>query len=132
MSPPPRKYLVNLPPAEDTTSGTSGFVVTPGFLRFVGETVFGDKWQTRLAEALGQTRAKKLSPATVHQWTTGQRSIPQWVREVMPHMIAQEERRLIDRAGQARELGQRLQRADKPASRPNRRQDELTPARDIA
>jgi hypothetical protein len=132
MSPPPRKYLVNLPPAEDTTSGASGFVVTPGFLRFVGETVFGGKWQTRLAEALGETRAKKLSPATIHQWTTGQRSIPQWVRESMPRLIAQEERRLSERAGQTRELGLRLQRADKPAPRPNRRQDELPPARDIA
>jgi hypothetical protein len=132
MSPPPRKYLVHLPPAEDTTSGTSGFVVTPGFLRFVGETVFGDKWQTRMAEALGQTRAKKLSPATVHQWTTRQRSIPLWVHEALPIMITQEERRLIARADRTRELGLRLQRADKPPSRPTRRQDELSPTRDIA
>jgi len=128
MSSPPRKYLVHLPPAEDTTSDTSGFVVTPGFLRFVGETVFGYKWQTRMAEALGQTRAKKLSPATVHQWTTRQRSIPLWVHEALPIMITQEERRLIARADRTRELGLRLQRADKPAPRPNRRQDEPTPA----
>lgn len=132
MSEPPRKYLVNLPPAEDTTSGASSFTVTPGFLRFVGETVFGDKWQTRLAEALGETRAKKLSPATVHQWTTGQRSIPLWVREAIPHMIEQEERRLVERAAQARELGLRLQRATKPAPRPVRRPDEGSPARDSA
>ena len=132
MSHPPRKYLVNLPPAEDTTSAASGFAVTPGFLRFVGETVFGGKWQTRLAEALGETRAKKLSPATVHQWTTGQRSIPLWVREAMPQMIAQEERRLIDRAAQTRDLGLRLQHSAKPATRTARRPDATTPARDSA
>ncbi len=132
MNHPPRKYLINLPPAEDTTSATSGFTVTPGFLRFVGETVFGDKWQTRLAEALGETRAKKLSPATIHQWTTGQRSIPLWVREAMPQMIAKEERRLIDRAAQTRDLGLRLQQSTKQASRNARRPDAITPARDNA
>jgi hypothetical protein len=113
MSDPARKYLINLPPAEDTTSVASGFKVTPGFLRFVGETIFGDKWQTRLAEALGETRAKKLSPATVHQWTTGQRSIPLWVREAMPKMIEQEEHRLRARAAQARDLGLRLRHSAK-------------------
>lgn len=132
MSHPPRKYLVNLPPSEDTTSVASGFTVTPGFLRFVGETVFGGKWQTRLADALGETRAKKLSPATVHQWTTGQRSIPLWVREAMPQMIAQEERRLIERAAQTRDLGLRLQRSAKTAPRPTRRPDATSPARDSA
>jgi hypothetical protein len=110
----PRKYHINLPPPEDTTSGDTPFVVTPGFLRFVGETVFGGKWQTRLAEALGEARAKKLSPATVHQWTTGQRSIPPWVSETIPAMIASEESRLIDRAARTRELGQRLLRRPKP------------------
>ena len=110
----PRKYLVNLPPSEDTTSGVKPFSITPGFLRFVGETVFGDKWQTRLAEALGEPRAKKLSPATVHQWTTGQRSIPPWVGEAIPTMIAQEESRLISRAARAHELAQRLKGSPKP------------------
>lgn len=110
----PRKYLINLPPPEDTTAGAESFAVTPGFLRFVGETVFGDKWQTRLAEALGEARSKKLSPATVHQWTTGQRSIPSWVGETIPAMIASEESRLIDRATRTRELGQRLRRMPKP------------------
>ena len=119
MSDPARKYLINLPPAEDTTSVASGFKVTPGFLRFVGETLFGDKWQTRLAEALGETRAKKLSPATVHQWTTGQRSIPLWVREAMPKMIEQEERRLSARAAQARDLGLRLRHSAKAESAPH-------------
>ena len=121
MRPSPRKYLINLPPAEDTTAGDAGFCITPGFLRFVGETVFGEKWQTRLAEALGETRAKKLSPATVHQWTTGQRSIPRWVHEAMPSMIAQEESRLINRAAQAHDLGLRLQHSSAPIARPTRR-----------
>jgi hypothetical protein len=111
-----RSGRVELPPAEDTSAGPSTNLLTPGFLRFVGELLFGKRWQTPLAERLGAFRGKALSPATVHQWSTGVRSIPAWVREGVAASlddIAEDFRR---RADEAISVGERMRRLEVAAS----------------
>ena len=75
----PSTYRANLPPAEDTTAAGDRPRITPGFLRYVGEMLHGPRWQTPLAQRLGEFRGKNLAPATINQWCSGARSIPGWV-----------------------------------------------------
>ena len=103
----PKKYRVNLPAPEDTTAGAHQ-LLTPGFLRYVGELLFGAKWQSPLADCLSEIRGKELSPATVHRWTTSSRSIPGWVETALYVALDRAHRDLDQRAATARAIADRL------------------------
>jgi hypothetical protein len=109
-----KKYRNNLPCPEDTTLHGGPLSVTPGFLRFVGELLFGERWQTPLALGLGQARGKMLSPATVHRWSMGDRSIPEWVEDALL-VILDHGRRDLDR--RARMAGGLTARIRNPVTR---------------
>ena|GEM_PF-1746268 len=102
-----KKYRTNWPQPEDTTAGC-GPLVTPGFLRHVGELLFGPQWLSPLALHLGAVRGKALSPATVHRWATETRSIPVWVAELLPEMLLMAQADLAVRAHRAGEIAQRM------------------------
>ena len=102
-----KKYRNNLPTPEDTTLGGQK-LLTPGFLRFVGELLFGERWQTPFAQSLGETRGKALSPATVHRWSMGLRSIPDWVKDALVVVLEKDQRDLDRRAKTAGGLAGRL------------------------
>jgi hypothetical protein len=104
-----RKYCKeDSPPPEDTTARGARKLLTPGFLRFVGELLFGERWQTPLAQSLGAARGKRLAPATVHQWSTRTRSIPDWVAEALALALDHGQRELSERAGMARSVATRI------------------------
>lgn len=103
-----KKYRDNLPFPEDTTLGGGQALLTPGFLRFVGELLFGERWQTPLAHRLGDARGKTLSPATVHRWSMGRRSIPDWVGDALAIILENGRRDLADRARMAGGLATRI------------------------
>jgi hypothetical protein len=103
-----RTYRNNLPLPEDTTLDGAPALLTPGFLRFVGELLFGERWQTPLAHRLGETRGRALSPATVHRWSTGRRSIPNWVGEALAVILENGQRDLDHRGRRAGELAARI------------------------
>ena len=103
-----KKYRSNLPAPEDTTMRSGSALLTPGFLRFVGELLFGERWQTPLAHELGEARGKLLSPATVHRWSTGNRSIPDWVKETLAIILDHSQRDLAHRARTAGGLAARI------------------------
>jgi hypothetical protein len=103
-----KKYRNNLPLPEDTTMRGGPASLTPGFLRFVGELLFGERWQTPLAQELGDARGKRLSPATVHRWSTGIRSIPDWVQEALVVILENGQRDLDRRAAMAGGLATRM------------------------
>jgi hypothetical protein len=103
-----KKYRDNLPFPEDTTLGGGQALLTPGFLRFVGELLFGERWQTPLAHRLGDARGKTLSPATVHRWSMGRRSIPDWVGDALAMILENGRRDLADRARMAGGLATRM------------------------
>ncbi|HWG06070.1 MAG TPA: hypothetical protein VG271_13735, partial [Beijerinckiaceae bacterium] len=84
-----RKYRIHLPSPEDTTISGGEKLLTPGFLRFVGELLYGERWQTPLAHRLGKTRGRRLAPATLHRWTTECRSIPEWVANALVIILEQ-------------------------------------------
>ena len=105
-----RKYRLNLPAPEDTSHGANE-LLTPGFLRYVGELLFGSKWQTPLADCLSEIRGKELSPATVHRWTTSSRSIPLWVENALYVALDRAQRDLDQRAATARAVADRLDRS---------------------
>src|SRR5260370_25810137 len=86
-------------------------LLTPGFLRFVGELLFGERWQSPLAARLGEARSKKLSPATVHRWSMGLRSIPAWVGVGLAIILDDSQRDLRDRARMAAALAMRVRSA---------------------
>jgi len=44
--------------------------MTPTLLRAAGELLYGSRWQSDLAEALG------VSPRTVRHWASGARPVP--------------------------------------------------------
>jgi hypothetical protein len=102
-----KKYRNNLPPSEDTTIRGQA-LLTPGFLRFVGELLFGERWQTPLADWLGEARGKALSPATVHRWSMGRRSIPDWVENALAVILERGQRDLDHRARMAGGLAARV------------------------
>ena len=104
-----RKY--NLPIAEDTTLHGEQVLLTPGFLRLVGELLFGERWQTPLAQWLGSARGKALAPATVHQWSTETRSIPDWVGDALAAALDHGQQDLERRAKAARGIAGRMRRA---------------------
>jgi hypothetical protein len=106
-----KKYRRNLPPPEDTTMQGGPSLVTPGFLRFVGEALFGERWQTPLAQSLGETRGKPLSPATVHRWSMGRRSIPDWVEEALTFVLENGQRDLTRRGAMAGAIAARMRNA---------------------
>jgi hypothetical protein len=106
-----RKYRSNLPPPEDTTVSGGADLLTPGFLRFVGELLFGERWQSPLAARLGEARSKKLSPATVHRWSMGLRSIPDWVGVGLAVILDDSQRDLERRARMAAALAMRVRSA---------------------
>ncbi len=99
-----KKYRNNLPLAEDTTLRGGPALLTPGFLRFVGEVLFGERWQSPLAHWLGVARGKTVSPATVHRWSTGLRSIPHWVGGALAVILENGQRDLDQRARAAGRL----------------------------
>jgi hypothetical protein len=103
-----RKYRNKLPLPEDTTMYGGQILLTPGFLRYVGELLFGERWQTPLAQSLGNVRGKTLAPATVHQWSTEIRSIPDWVTDALAVTLEQGQRDLDHRARMARDLAKRI------------------------
>ncbi len=82
--------------------------VTPAVLRYVGELLHGERWQTPLATSLGTVRGKALSPATVHQWTTRKRSIPAWVRDALSVVLEQAETDMASRAETAGRVARRM------------------------
>ena len=104
-----RKY--NLPLPEDTTLYGGQVLLTPGFLRLVGELLFGERWQTPLAQWLGSARGKALAPATVHQWSTETRSIPNWVTDALAAALDQGQQDLERRARTARGIARRMRNA---------------------
>jgi hypothetical protein len=91
-----------------TTPHSTSPALSPAFLRFVGELLFGKRWQTPLAESLGAFRGKKLSPATVHQWSTRTRSIPAWVGEAIAVSLDSAEQDFLRRAKMARSVRERM------------------------
>ncbi|WP_210254986.1 hypothetical protein [Methylocapsa sp. S129] len=103
-----KKYRNNLPLPEDTTMRGGPVLLTPGFLRFVGELLFGERWQTPLAHRLGEARGKMLSPATVHRWSMGSRSIPDWVGEALALILESGQRDLDHRARMVAGLATRI------------------------
>jgi hypothetical protein len=86
-------------------------IVTPGFLRYVGELLFGPRWQTPLAQCLGDIRGKALSPATIHQWSTLTRSIPGWVSNALVIALENGQRDFDRRAALAGVVARRLSEA---------------------
>jgi hypothetical protein len=111
-----RTYRNNLPHPEDTTLDGGRTLLTPGFLRFVGELLYGERWQTPLALRLGETRGRALSPATVHRWSAGRRSIPNWVGDALALILENGQRDLAQRGQKAGELAARIRRP--PARQP--------------
>lgn len=105
-----RTYRNNLPLAEDTTLDGAQALLTPGFLRFVGELLFGERWQTPLAQWLGETRGRLLSPATLHRWSSGRRSIPGWVAEALAAILENSQKDFERRSRRAGELAARIRR----------------------
>ena len=103
-----KKYRNNLPRPEDTTMSGGRTLLTPGFLAFVGELLFGERWQTPLAQWLGEARGKLLSPATVHRWSMGRRSIPVWVGDALARILENGQRDLDRRAKMAGALATRI------------------------
>jgi hypothetical protein len=112
-----KKYRNNLPPPEDTTTRGGQAPLTPGFLRYVGELLFGERWQTPLAHSLGQARGKPLSPATVHRWSMARRSIPGWVMDALAFILENGQRDLDRRAGMASAIATRIRNLA-PGDRP--------------
>lgn len=96
------------PAPEDTTLAGEGRLLTPGFLRFVGELLFGERWQTPLAARLGAIRGRALSPATVHQWSTATRSIPPWVKDALAVALEQAQSDMRQRAETAQSVARRI------------------------
>jgi hypothetical protein len=111
-----KKYRTNLPLPEDTTLQGGRTLVTPGFLRFVGEILFGERWQTPLAQSLGEARGKPLSPATVHRWSMARRSIPDWVEDALAFVLENSQRDLIRRGAIAGAIATRM-RNSRPRER---------------
>lgn len=108
MDAPDRKYRkCELPRPEDTTL-RDGQLLTPAFLRHVGELLFGERWQTPLAHGLGSLRGKALSPATIHQWSTSTRSIPGWVEDALARLLEQGQTEFRQRAERAERLARRM------------------------
>jgi hypothetical protein len=105
---PKRKYRNNLPFPQDTTIDGATALLTPGFLCYVGQLLFGERWQTPLAQMLGDVRGRKLSPATMHQWTTATRAIPAWVQDALVTIVERSHADLECRARMARELAARM------------------------
>lgn len=106
-----KKYRTALPSPDDTTSRDEWPLVTPGFLRFVGEILHGERWQTPLAHRLGRIRGKPVAAATVHQWSTRTRSIPDWVTNALALCLEQADLEFTRRAGQARSVATRIRQA---------------------
>jgi hypothetical protein len=96
------------PQAEDTTITGAPAILTPGFLRYVGELLFGERWQSPLAERLGAIRGKALSPATVHHWSTATRSIPPWVKDALVELLDRAQRDMRHRAETAESVARRI------------------------
>jgi hypothetical protein len=100
------------PAPEDTTLTGDSRLLTPGFLRFVGELLFGERWQTPLAACLGSIRGRALSPATVHQWSTRTRSIPPWVKDALVIALERAQTDMRQRAETAQSVARRIRRAE--------------------
>jgi hypothetical protein len=81
-------------------------------LRFVGELLFGERWQTPLAACLGSIRGRALSPATVHQWSTRTRSIPPWVKDALVIALERAQTDMRQRAETAQSVARRIRRAE--------------------
>jgi hypothetical protein len=106
-----KRYRRNSPLPEDTTIRRVETLLTPGFLRFVGELLYGERWQTPLAQSLGDVRGKMLAPATIHRWSTGRRSIPDWVGDALAVILEKNQRDLDRRARIAGALAMRIRTA---------------------
>ena len=113
-----RTYRTNLPLPEDTTLEGARALLTPGFLRFVGELLYGERWQTPLARELGETRGRPLSPATIHRWSSERRSIPAWVGDALAGILENGQRDLDRRGQRAGELAARIRTPRSPQTAP--------------
>ncbi|MGD9613815.1 MAG: transcriptional regulator [Alphaproteobacteria bacterium] len=56
--------------------------MTPDLLRRVGETCFGNIWQTDLARALG------VADRTMRHWAAGTRPMPPGLRDDLARVVA--------------------------------------------
>ena len=72
--------------------------MTPAELRAAGRLLYGDRWQTPLAQALG------VNPRTVRGWFSGRRPPPD------PERIKAELRRLVE--ARATEIAESLECVD--------------------
>lgn len=104
-----RKVKPALPASEDTTIKGPGVErLTPGFLRHVGELLYGERWQVPLAARLSDVRGKHVAPSRVHQWMTLERPIQPWVYDALGTVAAGEASRLAERMRQVAELARRI------------------------
>jgi hypothetical protein len=104
------QHIAPVAPQDATLPDGAG--VTPSFLRYVGELLYGERWQTPLAASLGQVRGKALSPATVHQWTTRKRSIPAWVQGALSMVLEQAQSDMTSRAELAGRVARNMRSSD--------------------
>lgn len=104
-----RNIKSQFPAAEDTTVlGVSAEKMTPGFLRFVGELLFGERWQVPLAAHLTQVRGRPVTQARLHQWMTLERPIQSWVYEALGAVVQRQATELARKAEVTTELGRRM------------------------
>lgn len=58
----------------------------------VGLTCFGDRWQARMAEALGDynPRGGPVTKRYIDMMTAGERRVPSWLSAALPRILAAE------------------------------------------
>lgn len=104
-----RRVKDTLPDPDDTTLVGLYTVITPGFVRYVGELLFGERWQTPLARTLGEIRGKQLLPSVIHRWLSGERPLPDdWLKEALAIALEQGARDLARRARDATDVASRI------------------------
>lgn len=70
--------------------------MTPTDLRRIGEALYGERWQTPLANALG------VADRTVRRWVAGDSAIPDGVRDDLAALLANRATELRRLAGELR------------------------------
>ncbi|MEG9528094.1 MAG: hypothetical protein MIL41_20400 [Hyphomicrobiales bacterium] len=78
--------------------------MTPEQLREICELLYvetyGERWQTAFAEDLGRHLGREVRNGTVHQWLSGKRTVPPWLRKTMTDMVFAHQVRLVERSQQ--------------------------------
>lgn len=67
--------------------------MTPAELTAAGEAVYGERWQTKLAEMLG------VSTRTLRRWVSGANPIPEGIEENVKALVALAARRAPRKPG---------------------------------